>query len=97
MKASQIGALSGPGGMSFKPHRRTEFLPARSHEQARGPRPRRRGQHHRQPALPGRLTIRERLATTDPDNAGYQRDLSISHNRLGDLADAELGTEVPGV
>jgi hypothetical protein len=32
------------------------------------------------------LAIRERLATTDPTNAGYQRDLSISHNRLGDLA-----------
>jgi hypothetical protein len=32
------------------------------------------------------LTIAERLAATDPTNAEYQRDLSISHNRLGDLA-----------
>jgi len=28
------------------------------------------------------LTIAERLAAADPGNAEYQRDLSISHNKL---------------
>ena len=32
------------------------------------------------------LAIRERLAGLDPSNTGYQRDLSIPHERLGDLA-----------
>ena len=32
------------------------------------------------------LAIAERLAAADPGNAEYQRDLSISHNRLGELA-----------
>ena len=31
------------------------------------------------------LAIGERLAETDPANTGYQRDLSVSYNRLGDL------------
>ena len=31
-------------------------------------------------------SITERLAAADPDNAEYQRDLSISHERLGNLA-----------
>jgi tetratricopeptide (TPR) repeat protein len=31
------------------------------------------------------LEIRERLARQDPSNAGWQRDLSISHNKLGDV------------
>jgi hypothetical protein len=34
------------------------------------------------------LAITEQLATADPGNADYQRDLSISHNRMGDLARA---------
>jgi tetratricopeptide (TPR) repeat protein len=34
------------------------------------------------------LTIRERLAQAEPDRADYQRDLSISHNKLGDLYQA---------
>ena len=38
-------------------------------------------QHYRA-ALP----ISERLATADPGHAEYQRDLSVSHNKLGDLA-----------
>ena len=49
-------------------------------------------QHYR-----AQLAIAERLVATDPGNAGYQRDLSVSHNRLGDLAVAEPRTEVPGV
>ena len=36
------------------------------------------------------LSITKRLGGADPDNAEYQRDLSISHERLGDLA-IELG------
>jgi len=32
------------------------------------------------------LTIRERLADQDPTNTTAQRDLSISHNKLGNLA-----------
>jgi hypothetical protein len=31
------------------------------------------------------LAITERLAQADPANAAYQRDLSVSYNRLGDL------------
>jgi hypothetical protein len=34
------------------------------------------------------LAIAERLAAADPANTGWQRDLSVSHNRLGDLAAA---------
>jgi hypothetical protein len=32
------------------------------------------------------LGIAERLAAADPGNAEYQRDLSISHNKLSNLA-----------
>jgi len=31
------------------------------------------------------LAIRERLAKADPGNAGWQRDLSVSHNKIGDV------------
>ncbi len=34
------------------------------------------------------LDIRTRLAAADPTNSEWQRDLSISHERLGDLARA---------
>jgi hypothetical protein len=37
-------------------------------------------------ASPYALAIADRLTAADPANAGYQRDLSISHNKLGDLA-----------
>src|SRR5205085_544883 len=37
------------------------------------------------------LTIRERLAAADPANAAWQRDLSVSLNKLGDLAVAQGG------
>ena len=30
------------------------------------------------------LAIRERLAKSDPANAGWQRDLSVSYERIGD-------------
>ncbi len=33
--------------------------------------------------------IRGRLATADPGNAGWQRDLSVSHNRIGDVQRAQ--------
>jgi hypothetical protein len=32
------------------------------------------------------LEISQRLADADPGNAGAQRDLSVSHSRMGDLA-----------
>ena len=35
------------------------------------------------------LKIRERLAASDPANAAWQRDLSVSLNKLGDLAVAQ--------
>jgi hypothetical protein len=31
------------------------------------------------------LAIAERLAKADPGNAGWQRDLSVSNERLGDV------------
>ncbi len=31
------------------------------------------------------LGVRERLAAADPSNAGWQRDLSVSHNKIGDV------------
>jgi tetratricopeptide (TPR) repeat protein len=33
--------------------------------------------------------LRERLATSDPDNAGWQRDLSVSFDRVGDVLVAQ--------
>jgi tetratricopeptide (TPR) repeat protein len=35
------------------------------------------------------LAIRERLAQTDPGNAGWQRDLSVSYNKIGDVLVAQ--------
>ena len=35
--------------------------------------------------LPASLAIAERLARADPGNAGWQRDLSVSHNKIGDV------------
>ena len=35
------------------------------------------------------LAIRERLAQADPGNAGWQRDLSVSHNKIGDVLQAQ--------
>ena len=35
------------------------------------------------------LAIRERLAKSDPDNAGWQRDLSVSYERIGDALVAQ--------
>jgi len=35
------------------------------------------------------LEIRARLAAADPGNAGWQRDLSVSHNKLGDVLRAQ--------
>jgi tetratricopeptide (TPR) repeat protein len=34
------------------------------------------------------LAIREKLAAQDPSNAGWQRDLSISFNKIGDVQTA---------
>ena len=34
-------------------------------------------------AFTASLTIRERLAAADPTNTGWQRDLSVPHDRLG--------------
>ena len=31
------------------------------------------------------MAIAERLAEADPNNAGWQRDLSVSHNKIGDV------------
>ncbi|MEI2774198.1 MAG: tetratricopeptide repeat protein [Candidatus Competibacter sp.] len=35
------------------------------------------------------LAIRERLAQADPGNAGWQRDLSVSYNKIGDVRVAQ--------
>ena len=35
------------------------------------------------------LAIFERLAAADPGNAGWQRDLSVSHNKIGDVLRAQ--------
>ena len=35
------------------------------------------------------LAIRDRLAQADPGNAGWQRDLSVSHNKIGDVQRAQ--------
>ena len=35
------------------------------------------------------LAIRERLAKADPGNAGWQRDLSVSYDRVGDVQVAQ--------
>ena len=35
------------------------------------------------------LAIAERLAKADPGNAGWQRDLSVSHNKIGDVQMAQ--------
>ena len=35
------------------------------------------------------LAIRERLAAADPSNAGWQRDLSVSQEKLGDVLSAQ--------
>ena len=35
------------------------------------------------------LAIRERLAKQDPGNAEWQRDLSVSYNKVGDVLVAE--------
>jgi len=35
------------------------------------------------------LAIAERLAKADPGNAGWQRDLSVSHNKIGDVQEAQ--------
>ena len=35
------------------------------------------------------LAIRDRLAKADPGNAGWQRDLSVSYNKIGDVLVAQ--------
>ena len=35
------------------------------------------------------LAITERLAKADPGNAGWQRDLSVSYNKVGDVQEAQ--------
>jgi hypothetical protein len=35
------------------------------------------------------LAIAEKLAAQDPGNAGWQRDLSVSHNKIGDVQVAQ--------
>jgi hypothetical protein len=35
------------------------------------------------------LAIRERLAKADPNNAGWQRDLTVSYNKVGDVLVAQ--------
>lgn len=37
------------------------------------------------PLFKAALAIRERLAKADPENAGWQRDLSVSHIKIGDV------------
>src|SRR5260370_30587259 len=40
-------------------------------------------------AFGGGLAMRERLAQSDPGNAGWQRDLWVSYNKLGDVLVAQ--------
>jgi tetratricopeptide (TPR) repeat protein len=35
------------------------------------------------------LAIRDRLAKADPGNAGWQRDLAVSHNKIGEVQQAQ--------
>ncbi len=35
------------------------------------------------------LAIRERLAKADPENAGWQRDLSVSYEKVGNVLVAQ--------
>ena len=35
------------------------------------------------------LAIRDRLAKADPSNAGWQRDLSVSYEKVGDVLQAQ--------
>jgi hypothetical protein len=35
------------------------------------------------------LAIVERLAAQDPDNAGWQRELSVSRTRIGDVLESQ--------
>ena len=53
---------------------------------ARGPGPGQRGCGEAARLYQQALAIRERLARADPTNTGFQRDLSVSYNKLGDLA-----------
>jgi tetratricopeptide (TPR) repeat protein len=41
------------------------------------------------PFFTAALAIAERLAKADPGNAGWQRDLSVSYNRIGDVLVAQ--------
>ncbi len=43
------------------------------------------------------LAIAERLAATDPDNAEHQRDLAVSHDRLGTSPPPSHEPRSPGV
>ncbi len=43
----------------------------------------------RSPAYRDGLAIRERLAAADPTNAEWQRDLSVSYNKIGDVLVAQ--------
>lgn len=42
------------------------------------------------------LAIGERLAAADPGNTGWQRDLSVSHEKIGDVEEArgDIGAAV---
>ena len=35
------------------------------------------------------MAVQARLAIADPSNAGWQRDLSVSHNKIGDVLRAQ--------
>ncbi len=43
----------------------------------------------RRAALEASLAIREKLVKQDPDNAGWQRDLSVNYDKVGDLQSAQ--------
>ena len=63
--------------------------PVHQPRKARGRRRRGRGPDRRPRPLPGQPRHRAtRLAAADPANTGWQRDLSVSHNKLGDVAAA---------
>ena len=78
-----------PAGRRRPRQHRMAARPVRQPRQARGHRGRGRGPGRRPRRYQASLDIAERLAAADPANTGWQRDLSISRNKL---ATAEYNT-----
>ena len=77
---------SAPGWPPPTPPTPAGSATCRSATQARRRGGRGRGPGRRPRPLPGRPRHPARLAAADPANTEWQRDLSVSHNKLGDVA-----------